>query len=62
MGIPGGYLFIQHWLQNFAYKIEIKPDLFVWAGIINILLVMATMAYHSIKVSEVNPVETLRNE
>lgn len=62
VAIPIGYYFQHEWLAGFAYRTEISVLLFVFAGIVNILLAFVTIAYHCFRASKINPVETLRNE
>ncbi|NER85414.1 MAG: FtsX-like permease family protein, partial [Leptolyngbya sp. SIO1D8] len=59
---PLAYWILKLWLSNFAYKIEIKPDLFVVAGTIALLVALVTVSYQSIKAAFTNPASVLKNE
>jgi len=62
LALPLGYYFMQTWLANFAFRTTIGPGLFLLAGSINIVLGLLTLSYHSLRISDTNPVETLRCE
>ncbi len=62
LSVPVGYYFQREWLSGFAYRTEIGISLFVMAGLVNLTLAFMTIAYHCIRASKVNTVETLRNE
>jgi putative ABC transport system permease protein len=50
------------WLDNFAFRIELSPLVFVLAGFGALLLAWITVGYQSIKVAGSNPVNSLRYE
>jgi putative ABC transport system permease protein len=62
LALPLGYYFMTAWLSNFAFKATISPMLFLLAGIINFLLGLFTLSYHSLRIAETNPADTLRYE
>jgi putative ABC transport system permease protein len=62
LALPLGYYFMNAWLANFAFKTYIGPLLFLLAGLINFLLGLFTLSYHSLRIAETNPVDTLRYE
>jgi putative ABC transport system permease protein len=57
---PVAYYFMQRWLQDFAYRVQIDLLSFVWAGLITAALTLITVGSQVIKVARANPVETLR--
>jgi len=59
---PVAYFVMQHWLQDFAYRAEMSPVVFVLACLFTILIALATVGYRSIKAALANPVEALRYE
>ncbi|MEL6941693.1 MAG: ABC transporter permease [Bacteroidota bacterium] len=59
---PVAYYFMQNWLQNFAYPIDIQWWMFALAGISAIVIAFLTVSLQSIRAALVNPVESLRNE
>lgn len=50
------------WLQEFAYKIDIKWWVFAIAGIITITIVLITLIFQTTRAAIVNPVKSLRSE
>lgn len=62
IAFPLAYYFMNNWLQDFAYRIEIDLWVFVIAGLIALLIALATVSYQAIKAAMSNPVEALRYE
>lgn len=60
--VPLAWLAVNRWLQDFAYKVQVSPWLFVSAGVLILLIAFSSIAYQSIKAATVNPSDTLRNE
>jgi putative ABC transport system permease protein len=50
------------WLQGFAYRIGIGPDVFVIAGASIVVITLVTVSFQSIKAAIANPVNSLRSE
>ncbi len=50
------------WLQDFAYRISIGWWMFLVAGIIVVLIALATISFQSIKAALMNPTKSLRSE
>jgi putative ABC transport system permease protein len=50
------------WLQDFAYRIPIGWWMFAVAGIIVVLIALATISFQSIKAALMNPTKSLRSE
>lgn len=59
---PITYLLINHWLQDFAYRIEIKLNVFILAGLVSLFIALLTVSYQTIKISLSNPVDALKYE
>jgi len=59
---PLAYYVMNNWLENFAYRIGIKLDIFIFSGIIAVVIAMFTVSYHSIKAARANPVDALKYE
>lgn len=62
IAIPAGWYFMNKWLQNFAYRIDIGWGVFVAAGLLAILIALITVSFQSIKAAIANPVKSLRTE
>jgi ABC-type antimicrobial peptide transport system permease subunit len=50
------------YLDQFAYKIELGPSVFLMGIGASLLIALITVSYKSIKAATVNPVESLRYE
>jgi putative ABC transport system permease protein len=50
------------WLQDFAYRIEIRWWMFFMAGGISLLIALLSISFHSIKAAITTPLKTLRSE
>ena len=59
---PLVYYFMKDWLQNFAYKIDIRWWVFAVAGVASVLIALVTVSVQTIRAALSNPVDSLRNE
>ncbi len=59
---PIAYWAMQHWLEDFAYRIDLQWWMFVAAGSVAILVAFLTVGFQSVKAALTNPVQSLRNE
>jgi len=59
---PVAYYFMDRWLKNFAYRIDIGIWTFVLSAVLVLLIAIMTVSYQSIKAAVANPVDSLRYE
>jgi putative ABC transport system permease protein len=59
---PVAYFFMNRWLQNFAYRIDISWWMFVLSGGIALVIALVTVSFQAVKAAMANPVESLRYE
>jgi putative ABC transport system permease protein len=59
---PISYFIMHKWLQSFAYRISIGPEVFLFAGLTAIVIAITAVGYQSVKAALANPVDSLRNE
>lgn len=59
---PLAWILMNHWLQNFAYHIQIEWWIFLSAGIAALLIALITVSFQAIKAAISNPVKSLRTE
>ena len=62
IAFPVAWYAMNHWLHNFAYRINIAWWVFVAAGIIAFLIAFATISFQAVKAAISNPVKSLRSE
>ena len=59
---PLAYFGMRRWLQGFAYRIKIPPDLFILAGLMAVAVALLTVSFHSLRAARTNPVDSLKYE
>ena len=59
---PLAWYFMQKWLQDFAYRINIGWYVFIITGIVAVLIALITISFQAIKAAVANPVKSLRTE
>ncbi|HMQ46881.1 MAG TPA: ABC transporter permease [Saprospiraceae bacterium] len=62
LAIPTAYLLMNHWLDDFAYHIEISWWVFLLAGLSALFFAFLTISFQSIRAALTNPVKSLRSE
>jgi len=59
---PIAYYAMNKWLQDFAYRIDIGPGLFIISAVIAGVIALLTVSYQALKAARTNPAETLKYE
>jgi putative ABC transport system permease protein len=59
---PIAYYFMNKWLADFAYRIDIQWWMFALAGAGAVLIAFLTVGFQSVKAALANPVKSLRSE
>ncbi|TDE18557.1 ABC transporter permease [Dyadobacter psychrotolerans] len=59
---PVAWYFMDKWLQDFVYKIDIEWWMFALAGVAAIVIALLTVSFQSIRAALMNPVKTLKSE
>ena len=62
IAFPLAWWAMNKWLQDFAYRIDIRWWVFAFAGIITVLISLLTISFQAIKAATANPVNSLRSE
>lgn len=62
IAIPVSWYFMQEWLNDFPYRLEISLWYFVGAGSVAAAVAFLTIALQSLKAARSNPVENIRTE
>lgn len=56
---PVAYVAMNRWLGDFAYKIGLDFQVFLYTGLAALLIALLTVGYHSVKTSMANPIDAL---
>ena len=59
---PIAWWFMNKWLQEFAYRIDLSWWIFAFTGITALLIALFTLSFQAIKAAISNPVKSLRTE
>ena len=59
---PVAYLAMERWLQNFAYRIDLTPLVFIGSGLIALCIAWVTVGGTAAKAASQKPVLALRYE
>lgn len=59
---PFAFFAMNRWLGNFAYRIGIGWDIFVFSGVLAIVIALVTVCFHSVRAALSNPATALRYE
>ena len=59
---PIAWYYLHNWLSNYDYRIEIKWQVFVMAGVAALLITLLTVSFQAIKAALSNPIKSLRTE
>jgi putative ABC transport system permease protein len=62
IAIPLAWWAGNKWLEDFAYRIPVQAYIFIVVALVTALIALATVSYHSVKASLMNPVKSLRSE
>jgi putative ABC transport system permease protein len=62
IAIPVGLYFIQKWLQEFAFRIDVQWWFFAGVGMMVLIVALITISAHAVKAAMANPTESLRSE
>ncbi|MBC7777944.1 MAG: ABC transporter permease [Phycisphaerae bacterium] len=59
---PIAYYLMQHWLADFAYRIDLQGWMFVAAALAAVIIALLTVAIQSVRAALADPVKSLRSE
>jgi putative ABC transport system permease protein len=62
VALPVSWYWMNEWLQDFAYRININWWAFVLSGGIALVIALATVSFQAVKAALTNPVDSLRYE
>ena len=59
---PLSWIFMNEWLKDFAYRINISWTVFMVAGLAAVLIALLTVSFKAIRAAIANPVKSLKTE
>ena len=59
---PLAYYYINKWIQDFAYRINLTIWPFLFSGLLALLIALLTVSWQTIRAARANPVDSLRYE
>ena len=62
IAIPLGWVFMDNWLQEFSYRVQIDPFIFILSAALIFFAGFIAIIYHLLKILTVNPVDSLKYE
>lgn len=62
IAIPIAYYFMDKWLQDFVYRIEISWWIFAVTALVAVGIALATVSFQAIRAALMNPVKSLKTE
>ncbi len=62
IAFPVAYYFMNRWLEDFAYKIELGFDAFLITSLLTLLIAMLTTGFQVLRAALSNPIDSIRYE
>ncbi len=62
IALPASYFIASHWLEGYAYRINLSPWYFLGVGFLALVIAWITIGMHTIRASRINPAHCLKEE
>ena len=62
IAVPAAYFALRSWLDDYAYRTEMNPDIFIAAVAVSVVIALLTVIYKAVQAAMSNPVEALKYE
>jgi putative ABC transport system permease protein len=59
---PLAYYFLNKWLQNFAFRVPLEIGVFIFSGLLTLIIALLTVTFQTARAASANPVDSLRYE
>ena len=59
---PFAWSIMRGWLDNFAYRTDLGPLVFIFASAITLIIAQLTITFHAYRAAQADPVLALRDE
>lgn len=60
--VPLAWWLMNEWLNNFVFRIQIQPWVFLITGLLALLIAFATVSFQAIRAALANPIKSLKSE
>lgn len=60
--LPLGWFFMNRWLRNFAYRVDMEWYVLLLSGIIAFVIALTTVCFQAVKAARANPLDSLKYE
>ncbi|MDP9047291.1 MAG: ABC transporter permease [Bacteroidota bacterium] len=62
LAFPLAWYWSHSWLQSYQYRITVQWWIFIIAGVMSLVIALATVSFQAVKAALMNPVKSLRSE
>ena len=62
VAVPLTLYAVHLWLESFAYQVPIDATIFIYTGLLSVMVALLSVSFHALKAGMTNPVDSLRNE
>jgi hypothetical protein len=62
LAVPLAVYFLRHWLERFAYHVELNAWVFLFSAGLILVVATLTVSYHSLRAATANPADALKRE
>ncbi|WP_304958588.1 ABC transporter permease, partial [uncultured Parabacteroides sp.] len=62
LALPLAWLFMQNWLQQYAYRSSISAWMYILIIFVTVILIIGTVLYQTIRAARTNPAEVIKSE
>jgi len=62
IGFPLSYLYLNNWLKDFPYRIDIGASVFIIVGFVALAISLLTVSFQSYRAAVINPANAIRRE
>ena len=62
LALPLAWLFMQNWLQQYAYRSSVQPWMYIAIILFTTIIIICTVLYQTIRAARTNPAETIKSE
>ena len=62
IAVPLTFFLMRWWLNDYSYRINLNPLIFVAAGLLALIIAAVTVSWQSARAANENPIDSIRNE